>query len=165
MPFINSLVIPCPVDLVAAYNNPDEECPLFDTVANALILRVQPGDYKPIRQKQIERRDGFTSATLTASTALLGMEVTITDGREEIRYALEELESIAQSVPGTYQLITILDYCRPERQDRLTGFTTRLGYFEEIEGLAGNVRTGLELTSRREGNGVRFTFFEGQRRR
>jgi hypothetical protein len=166
---VNSIVVPCSPEIVAAYGSFGSlpgACALFDG-SNNLILRVQPNSYKRLTQGAIELKDGFTSPFALSPTRRIGFEVSIPDGRVEIEDIINTLQNTATADPTAIASIQVLDYVRPETADRYTtGYTVRQGIFTEISVEAGTIMyadsgfTGRRLST----GGLRLTFQEFARR-
>lgn len=164
---INHIVIPVPNTFRSLYDLDSDNtpyCSFFHESLDQLILRVQPEDYTRIVDRTVEERDSWGGTSILMSGIRVGIEVTVTDGREEIWYALEHLDRLSRTSTG-YVAITITDYVKPEYEDLAQGYTTRTGYFKSIEPQSGTMRDADSYTSRRYGKGVRFTFMEKERRR
>lgn len=164
---VNSLVIPVTSDIVTAYDLDSPEatgrCSIF--VGNNLVLPVIPGSYKRKTSGNVERRDGYANARYLIESRLIGFSCTISDGRQEIEDVLNELMQTATG-GGSSLLspITVIDYVKPERVDRATGYTTRVGVFTLIEPNSGTIREEESASSRRWHEGFTLEFEERSRR-
>lgn len=165
---INSLVIPVTPEIVTAYDldspSTTGRCSIFS--GNNLVLPVLPGSYRRTTSGSVERKDGYSSARYLVESRLIGFECDITDGRLEIEDVLNELMQTATGGGASILTpITVLDYVRPERVDRATGYTTRTGIFKRIEPKAGTVRESSDVDSRRWSEGGFTLEFEERTRR
>lgn len=167
---INSLTLLTPSAILTeltSYNldtSSDTFCSFQDESGN-LVLR--PSEYVPTNAGEVTVSEGFTSARVLASARAIEIEIAIPDGRQELLDAVMLFKNYsANTIPGVELPLTLRDYIRPERVDRGTGYTDRVGFITEIAPEGGiTIRNETSSTSRRFAPGFRIRFKERDRRR
>lgn len=168
--FTQKLIISCPSHFQVKYGGAIQD--IF-TPSGHIQLIVPPENYARIEEgEQSKFYDFFRGTGVSINPRRVGMNITVTDQRFEIRLALEELTALSLSTGyHNYVPITIQDYCRPEWQDYQNGYTVRVGKidgFDDGSKGGGVLKNGYrkcdgtetQIGSQLYGGGFKFRFLE-----
>ncbi|MBD1995406.1 hypothetical protein H6G00_02005 [Leptolyngbya sp. FACHB-541] len=168
---VKRLLIPCSLQLKAAFEAPDH---WFEIVDNRRYLRlwIERQRYTPIRDEKPDQAtyiDTLVRPIARITTARVGFEATVIDQYMDMLYLIEAIAHDS-TTPNKreHKPLIVLDFVRPEGEDRVIAlrqnreaFTARTGRIIGIKESSGAIGTGTKLY----GKGFAIAFKELGRRR
>lgn len=167
---IQRLLVECPASLRAAFTTPALPPEWFEVVGGIEYLRLwcDRSKYTRIVEGQdLNFVDTLATSVAPIATARIGFEATIEEENADQLYLLSRIaRSRTSSDLRTYNPLTVLDFVRPEDDDRIAAegnaaYTIRKGRIISIQEAGGMVGYGSQLYNK----GYTFRFLELNKRR